>query len=245
MDEPRNAKGETLAQFLNAYDVNKYPRPSVTADTAAFTLMEKDGALRLCVALVKRANHPDIGRYALPGGFLDMDETSLEGAARELMEETGIIGLPLRRFGVFDAVDRDPRTRVITVGHYGLAPLGSLNPKGGDDAEEAGLFTVKVKRESWCPQAETYRILLSNGKVNLCSRAQLRYDALGSYTAALSKSAQGLASDHDHVLFSALVALNDLPRERAARLLTLGKQHLEPEAIMALEDALAALPRRI
>ena len=150
MEELRNAKGQTLAEFLAAYDVNKYPHPSVTSDTAVFTLQEVAGELCLSVALVRRGNHPDLGRYALPGGFLNMDETSLEGAARELEEETGVTGVALRRFGVFDALDRDPRTRVITIGHLGLAPMGSLQPKGGDDAAEAGLFTVDVALESWC-----------------------------------------------------------------------------------------------
>jgi len=242
MDELRNSQGMSLAEFLSAYDANKYPRPSVTSDTAAFTLVEKGGDLELCIALVKRGNHPNIGRYALPSGFLDMDETTIVGAERELMEETGISGVPLRRFGVFDALDRDPRTRVITIGHYGLAPLGRLCPKGGDDAEEAGLFSLRVKRESWCPQAETYVIMLS-GQADIYARAQLRYDELGSYTSALPKAGEGLASDHDHVLFAALVALNDLPRERAARLLTLDHQERELEAIEALDLALGALPR--
>ncbi len=243
MDELRNPQGRTLAEFLAAYDVNQYPRPSVTADTAAFTVAPGRLGLRLCVALVRRGNHPDMGRYALPGGFLNMDETSLEAAARELEEETGIRGLALRRFGVFDALDRDPRTRVITVGHYGLAPLGTLHPRGGDDAAAAGLFGISVKKESWCPQAETYGMLLS-GEANLYSRAQLRYDTLGSYTAGLPKSDKGLASDHDHVLFSALMALNALPRERAARLLTLGRPQWEKLAVAALDRALAALPGR-
>ena len=74
------------------------------------------------------------------------------------------------------------------------------------------------------------------------ARAQLRYDQMGSYTAALPKSDVGLASDHDHVLFAALVALNALPRRRAARLLTLGKPHLEQDAMRALDWALGALP---
>lgn len=242
MEELRNAKGQTLAEFLAAYDVNKYPHPSVTSDTAVFTLQEVAGELCLSVALVRRGNHPDLGRYALPGGFLNMDETSLEGAARELEEETGVTGVALRRFGVFDALDRDPRTRVITIGHLGLAPMGSLQPKGGDDAAEAGLFTVDVALESWCPRAETYRIYLSGEQVELTAWAQLRYDQMGSYTAALPKSDVGLASDHDHVLFAALVALNALPRRRAARLLTLGKPHLEQDAMRALDWALGALP---
>lgn len=244
MDELREPQGQTLAEFLAGYDVNKYQRPSVTADTAAFTLEERGGALRLCVALVKRANHPDRGRYALPGGFLNMDETTLEAAARELLEETGIAGIRLRRFGVYDALDRDPRTRIITVGHYGLAPLGSLRPQGGDDAAEAGLFSVCVKRESWCAGAETYGVTLW-GKTVLRCRAQIRYDELGAYTAPLPDKGRGLASDHDHVLLGALAALNNLPRQRAARLLTLGRPGREEEAVAALERALGALPWRI
>lgn len=244
MDELRNSQRETLAQFLAAYDVNKYPRPSVTADTAVFTLAERAGRLRLALALVKRANHPDIGRYALPGGFLDMEETTLAGAARELLEETGLSGITLRRFGVYDALDRDPRTRVITVGHYGLAPLSSLRPRGGDDAAEAGLFALRVRLESRCAEAETYGITLS-GRTLLRCRAQLRYDELGFYTSPLPKSARGLASDHDHVLLGALMALNALPRERAARLLTLGSPEREKEAVRALARDLGALPGRI
>lgn len=244
MNALRDSQGATLEQFLAAYDVNKYPRPSVTADTAAFTLVERAGRLRLAVALVKRANHPDIGRYALPGGFLNMDETSVEGAARELLEETGLTGITLRRFGVYDALDRDPRTRVITVGHYGLAPLGSLSPKGGDDAAEAGLFALRVRLQSWCAEAETYGITLT-GRTLLRCRARLVYDELGCYTASLSKSDQGLASDHDHVLLGALMALNALPRQRAARLLTLGSPEREQEAVSALARDLGALPRGI
>ena len=244
MEELRNEKGQTLAEFLAAYDPNKYDRPSVTADTALFTLEERAGEAVLCLLLVRRGNHPDLGRYALPGGFLNMDETTLEGAARELMEETGVTGVNLRRFGVFDALDRDARTRVITVGHFGLAPMGSVRPAGGDDAADAGLFGVTLRRESWSASAETYRILLE-GKARLCCRAQLRFDPLGSYTAALPKTDMGLASDHDHVVFGALRALNALPRRRAARLLTLGRPSQEANACRALDKALGCLPRGV
>lgn len=103
-----------------------------------FTLQEVAGELCLSVALVRRGNHPDLGRYALPGGFLNMDETSLEGAARELEEETGVTGVALRRFGVFDALDRDPRTRVITIGHLGLAPMAAYSPRAGTMRRKRG-----------------------------------------------------------------------------------------------------------
>ncbi len=244
MEEIRNSKGQTLEEFLAAYDVNKYPRPSVTADTALFTLAEAEEELCLAVALVRRGNHPDLGRYALPGGFLNMDELALQGAARELQEETGITGVPLRQFGVFDALDRDPRTRVITIGHFGLAPYGSLHPQGGDDAAEAGLFALDAALESWSPQAETYRVYLTglSGQGELMARAQLRYDELGSHTAPLPKGPLSLASDHDHLLLGALVALNALPRRRAARLLTSTAPQLYRPALCTLEEALGALP---
>lgn len=228
MDALRNENGETLDEFLANYDVNVYPRPSVTADVAVFTLVRRMTGLELAVLLVKRRNHPSIGKYALPGGFINMDETLEQAAARELMEETGLSGLTLRQFGAFGALERDPRTRVITVGHYAIAPIDSLDFHAGDDAAEAGLFTVDIRREAACASAEQYRMILL-GERMLTARALLRYDSMGAYTAAAAEPGD-LASDHGHVLFAALYALYRQPVSRAARLLTLGMPELEDEA---------------
>ncbi len=239
MKELRNEQGETLEEFLASYDVSRYERPSVTADVAVFTLVERMAGPELAVLLVKRKNHPSIGKYALPGGFLGMDEELYEGAARELLEETGISGLPLMQFGAFGALDRDPRTRVITVGHYAVAPMGTLSPKAGDDAAEAALFTVEVHREAASASAETYRMMLMSDRI-LTARAQLRFNELGAHTAPAPEPGE-LASDHSHVLFAALVALDKQPRERLARLLMLGQNEREGEAVAALDNALGAL----
>lgn len=243
MKTMRNEKGQTLEEFLAAYDVNRYPRPSVTTDVAVFTLVERLAGPELAVLLVKRRNHPSIGLYALPGGFLNMDEELCEGAARELEEETGVKGLPMLQFGAFGALDRDPRTRVITVGHYAVAPMGSIKPKAGDDAAEAALFTVELHKEAVSASAETYRMMLMNDRI-LTARAQLRYDMLGAHTAAAAEPGE-LASDHGHVLFAALYALSRQPRERIARLLMLGSNDREDEAVTALDTALGALDQRI
>ncbi len=80
--------------------------------------------------------------WALPGGFMEMDETLEQCAARELMEETGMNGVELRQFRAFSNVDRDPRTRVVTMVFYGIAEYGSSGVVGGDDAEEAAWFRL-------------------------------------------------------------------------------------------------------
>ena len=239
MKPERNEEGETLEEFLAHYDVNKYPRPSVTADIAVFTLVKRMTGLELAVLLVKRRNHPSIGKYALPGGFINMDETLEQAAARELKEETGVEGLPLVQFGAFGAVDRDPRTRVITVAHYAVAPMDSLKIEAGDDAAAAELFTVDMCREAACASAEQYRITLL-GERMLTARGRLCYDALGAHTAQAVIPGD-LASDHDHVLFAALYALYRQPLRRVARLLTLGRPELEGAACKALKNALGCL----
>ncbi len=240
MKELRDEQGKTLAEFLADYNPDLYRHPSVTVDIALFTLLECAGLYSLAVLLVKRGRHPYLGEYALPGGFVELDEELEAAAARELAEETGIEGLVLRPFGTFGAVDRDPRTRVISVGHYAVAPLNSVVPKAGDDAAAASFFIVETQLEAGSASAETYRMSLFGSRI-LTARAKLRYDVLGSYPAPAAKG--DLACDHAHVLFSALVALNSQPRDRVARLLTLGRQELEREAIDALDRALSCLPK--
>ena len=113
-------------------------RFGVTADVAVFTVGDRE----LRVALVERANPPFRGAWALPGGFVEPDET-LEGAAvRELAEETGLVGTgPLVQFGAYGEPDRDPRMRVVTVAYWTAVPA-SAKPEGGSDAAEARFVSV-------------------------------------------------------------------------------------------------------
>lgn len=206
MDEKRDEKGRTLDEFLKEYDENKYRRPSVTVDMAVFTRKAA-----LSVLLIRRRNHPFIGGWALPGGFVNMDEELADAAARELCEETGVSGVPLHEFGVFGAVDRDPRTRVISVGFLAAVPGDALSFAAGDDAADAALFSVdEVVREAWCKTAETYRITLIGPRVIEC-RAKLVHDDYGTHPARFYAPGEGgLGGDHDLVLFSALHELYKL-----------------------------------
>lgn len=116
----------------------EYPRPAVTTDCVIFGFDQ--GALK--VLLVERGIEPFKGRWALPGGFLQMDENTDECARRELYEETGIKDLYVEQLYSFSDVDRDPRGRVITVSYYALIKLSDYKIVAGDDAQKANWFPV-------------------------------------------------------------------------------------------------------
>ena len=112
-----------------------YPHPAVTTDVVVFTIRE--GCLS--ILLVKRAIPPYQGCWALPGGFLDVDEDLDNCAARELQEETGIGGLYLEQLYTFGKTGRDPRERVISVTYYALVPLDAIaTPRAASDAAAVG-----------------------------------------------------------------------------------------------------------
>lgn len=108
----------------------EYPRPSVTTDCLVFKYEE--GKVKLL--LIKRKNEPFKGMWAFPGGFLDMDEDSTTGAARELKEETGIICNNLLQLHIADKVDRDPRGRILSIIYASFLFDNTQSPQAMDDA---------------------------------------------------------------------------------------------------------------
>jgi 8-oxo-dGTP diphosphatase len=125
---------EAMAEELKYH--YKYPHPSVTTDCVIFGF---DGT-RLNVLLIERGNDPYKGCWAFPGGFLNMDESALEGAKRELYEETGLRDAYIHQFHAFSAPDRDPRERVISIAYFALVRLTDV--KAGDDAAKAQWFPL-------------------------------------------------------------------------------------------------------
>lgn len=113
-----------------------YPHPAVTVDIVIFTV--RDAQLKLL--LIRRAGEPYQGKWALPGGFIHLDETLEDSARRELEEETGVSGVYLEQLYTFGAPDRDPRERVITVAYYALIPSDKLQLRAATDAEAVGWF---------------------------------------------------------------------------------------------------------
>ena len=116
----------------------EYPRPALTVDCVVFGLDEQD----LKVLLIRRDKDPFAGQWALPGGFVEMDETLEVAAMRELVEETGVENVYLEQLYTFGDVDRDPRERVVSVTYYALVKLSEHGVQAADDAREAGWFPV-------------------------------------------------------------------------------------------------------
>lgn len=119
----------------------KYPRPAYTADTV---LMADNGEGQLHVLLVKRGGEPFKGAWALPGGFVNDGERSVEAARRELAEETGVEVPDLDVFtliGVYDAPGRDPRGWTVSAA-YAAQVSRMVDAQGGDDAAEARWFPL-------------------------------------------------------------------------------------------------------
>ncbi len=117
----------------------EYPHPAVTTDIVIFTIRDE----RLQLLLIKRRETPYRGKWALPGGFLQMKETLDECAARELDEEAGISNVYLEQLYTFGAVKRDPRERVISVAYYALIPSNKLAIRPSSDADAVGWFGMK------------------------------------------------------------------------------------------------------
>ncbi|MBE9507582.1 MAG: NUDIX hydrolase [Chloroflexi bacterium] len=115
-----------------------HPRPSVTADVIIFTLRNDD----LQALLIKRKHPPFEEMWAIPGGFVSIDESLEEAALRELEEETGVRDVYLEQLYTFGDIGRDPRGRVITVAYFALVPADAAHPHAGDDASEARWWSV-------------------------------------------------------------------------------------------------------
>ncbi|HDP89908.1 MAG TPA: NUDIX hydrolase [Thioalkalivibrio sp.] len=113
-----------------------YPRPAVTTDVVVFTIREET----LQLLLIKRAAAPYQGCWALPGGFVEPDESLEQAAARELEEETGVAGVYLEQLYTYGAPDRDPRDRIISVAYYALVPSDRLQLRAASDAEDVRWF---------------------------------------------------------------------------------------------------------
>ncbi len=118
--------------------VYDWPRPMVTVDAAVFAFFA--GKPRLL--LIQRKHEPFQDHWALPGGFVEMDEDLPDAAARELAEETGLQGIRLEQLRAFGRPGRDPRGRAITVVYFGIAGPDQQQATAADDAAQVQWFDL-------------------------------------------------------------------------------------------------------
>jgi 8-oxo-dGTP diphosphatase len=148
-----NEKGMTESEFIEWYkkeEKDKYEKPSVTTDMLIFTVADKQQKnnrklpeKELKVLLIKRKDHPFIGKWAIPGGFMNMNEDLEVTAERELKEETNVENIYMEQLYTWGDVNRDPRMRVVSTSYMALVDSTHLNVKAGDDAEDAKWFSIK------------------------------------------------------------------------------------------------------
>src|SRR6516225_2023111 len=147
----------------------QYPRAALTVDCVVFGF--DDGELKLL--LIQRAQDPFKGKWALPGGFVRVDETVDEAAQRELAEETGLKNVFLEQLYTFGAVNRDPRERVVSVAHYALVKLSDHRAKAATDAANAEWFPVSKLPKLAFDHTEILRTALTR------LQGKVRYQPIG------------------------------------------------------------------
>lgn len=200
--------------FLDNYSIEKYKRPSVATDIVIFTMrskdtesFRKDPVSKLSVLLIERGTHPFKGKLALPGGFVRIDETVEEATLREISEETNLMPTTLIHTGVFSAIDRDPRGRVIS---NAFTCIFNYEPKAiaGTDAENARWFDVSLQE----PQKGKYLLELTDDNTSYSIIINENKSPLG-ITQYKVENNDILAFDHTQILLTALKTL----KERATK----------------------------
>ena len=236
MEELRNRDGLTEKEFLAKYRPGNYERPSVTVDMLVFTVEDvrppgrsvPDKVLKLL--LIRRKNHPFMNQWAIPGGFVNIDESVDAAAARELKEETSVEDVYLEQLYTWGEVNRDPRMRVISTSYLALVPGEGLKPRAGDDAAEAVWFTVRREQQEETEGLKTWNLFLESRDHS----AEIRYRVtehftkngvlMAEETQLLPETRDRLAFDHAKIVNLALerlrnkveytpIAFNLLPEE--------------------------------
>lgn len=159
--------------------VYEYPKPSVTVDNVIIRRHPVGGS---DILFIRRKNPPFKGQLALPGGFLEMEESLADGALRELQEETGILREQLTWFehvGAYGAPGRDPRGRTISIAFVGIVPDGTVAIPADDAVDVEWIDSILFRAES-LPNPTI------KGEQFAFDHAQVVNDALGKYRDAVS-----------------------------------------------------------
>lgn len=206
-DGSKNEAGETLEVFLEKYDPYKYKNPCSTVDMIVFSTKKDipETIDDLKILLIKRRNHPSIGFWAMPGGFVNLYEDLEAAARRELFEETGVKGAAAEQIGAFGDVGRDPRARVITTAYMTLVKESEISVQAGDDAKDAAWFSLSVNGKRTETETE-YRICLENKERGIRMQPIVRIKKTGNLireTKVTIVEPSMIAADHAAIILQA------------------------------------------
>lgn len=200
---------QTEEEFLREYDDSKYEKPSVTSDIVLLSVSNKTQSnyrklkeKTYSVLLVKRKNHPFKDKWCLPGGFVRNNETTEEAARRVLATETNLHNIYMEQLYTFDSINRDPRTRVISVSYIALVDKNKL-----DDTlyENASWFDL-----TYIEDEKSFNVTLDNGNetINFVVKKKLKESTTDRYEFIIEKDG-GLAFDHPRLIVSGLSRLKN------------------------------------
>ena len=218
----KNEFGQDLESFLEEYDPKKYENPCVTVDTLVIQHKENISTVNeeLKLLMIKRKNHPCIGFWALPGGFVDIREDTMDAAKRELREETGLYNIPMEQIYTYGEANRDPRARIITVAYLALVKE-NLVVKAGDDAADAVWMDVEFKLirvdKSNHRIMEIYELNLYNDekRTQLTANVEVSKNEKGLLKEKCYKviTSNGIAFDHARFIIQGLLYIEESLKE--------------------------------
>lgn len=259
--------GLTEREFLKQYRAGDYERPSVAADMVIFTVTDEAAdsyrklpEKELRILLIRRGGHPFLGKWALPGGFVQPSETTEQAAARELREETGVDDVYLEQLYTFSDMGRDPRTWVMSCSYMALINSDKLELKAGDDAADAAWFKVSYRL------LQEQKVLIEGGYIKTLEY-ELKLSSEDELTAVVAKtmtvkttststeykivSNDGLAFDHAKIIAYATERLRgkvnytDIALHLMPKLFTLTELQQVYEVILDKELLKAAFRRKV
>lgn len=218
----------TEQEFLENYDMSQYDRPSVTSDIVLLSIdrTEKPNIKSLNIGdiqilLIKRAQHPFMDKWALPGVFCQPTESVYETAKRALSEETNVTNAYLELTGVHSDKNRDPRGWIISNSWLGLIDQQTCSPRNDANAWEAAWFTIKsfeskMTNGNMNSTEYTHTMVLQNpntGETLLSVVTETLILSNGISESIYSNVHNNMAFDHNQIITQAFVKFRESVKE--------------------------------
>lgn len=202
---------QSEAEFLANYNVNKYKQLSLSADILLFSVSEEDNSnyrknseKKMSILLIKRHNYPYKDMWCLPGGFLNPETETLDDCTKRILKmETNLSNIYLEQLYTYDALDRDPRCRVISTSYMALVDKNRLDDKVN---ENASWFDITLYNDD----GDVITVVLDNGKdtIKFSIKKVLRELTTDRYTFKVKEN-KDLAFDHPLVIVAGMERLRN------------------------------------